>query len=137
MVTPSRAFFDRTFDSLLAPNREEDLTPLIEEALRLARLKPRGFRVELRMAHLRKQADSSGEGVHWKCSECGWASAPMYFGEVFEPEHLCPSEYCGCGHRRLEHKHDVCAGAKIREDAGDIRQTQELCGCKSFIAAGK
>jgi hypothetical protein len=88
--------------------------------------------VELRMAHLLKHADSSGEGVRWKCFECGWESAPMYFGEVFEPEHLCPDEYCGCGHRRLEHKHDVCAGAKIREDDGDIRQAQELCGCKSF-----
>ena len=42
----------------------------------------------------------------------------------------------GRGHRRLEHRHDVCAGAKIREDDGDIRQTPELCGCKSFIAAG-
>jgi hypothetical protein len=56
----------------------------------------------------------------------------MYFGEVFEPEHLCPSEYCGCGHRRLEHRHDVCAGAKIREDDGDISQAQEFCGCKNF-----
>ena len=29
---------------LLAPNPEEDLTPLIEESVRLARLKPRGLR---------------------------------------------------------------------------------------------
>jgi hypothetical protein len=32
------------FDSLLAPNPEEDLTPLLEESGRLARLKPRGLR---------------------------------------------------------------------------------------------
>jgi hypothetical protein len=28
----------------------------------------------------------------------------MYFGEVFEPRHLCPNDSCGCGHRRLEHE---------------------------------
>jgi hypothetical protein len=32
------------FDSLLAPNPEEDLTPLLEESGRLARLKPRDLR---------------------------------------------------------------------------------------------
>jgi hypothetical protein len=84
------------------------------------------------MAHLHKHTVSSKEGVRWKCSQCGWESVPMYFGEVFEPEHLCPNEYCGCGHRRLEHKHDICAGAKIRGEGGNINQTQELCGCRSF-----
>jgi hypothetical protein len=56
----------------------------------------------------------------------------MYFGEVFEPEHLCPNEYCECGHHRLEHKNDICSGAKIRGKGGDINQKQEVCGCKSF-----
>ena len=47
------------------------------------------------MAHLHKHEDSTKEGVHWKCSLCRWESVHMYFGEVFEPEHLCPNEYCG------------------------------------------
>jgi hypothetical protein len=37
-------FFNRTIDSLLAPNPEEDLTPLLEESVRLARLKLRSLR---------------------------------------------------------------------------------------------
>jgi ribosomal protein L37E len=61
------------------------------------------------MAHLHKYEDSTKEGVHWKCSQCGWESVHMYFGEVFEPEHLCPNEYCGCGHRRLDHRNGTCA----------------------------
>jgi len=53
---------------------------------------------------------------------------PMYFGEVFEPEHWCSDENCGCGHRRFEHKDDRCTVAKIRNrrgnywrNAGDVR----------------
>ena len=84
------------------------------------------------MAHLHKHMVSSKEGICWNCSQCGWESVPMYFGEVFEPEHLCPNEYCGCGHRRLEHKHDICAGAKITGEGGNINPTQELCGCRNF-----
>jgi hypothetical protein len=38
------------------------------------------------MPHLSKHADSTNEGTLWKCSQCGWESLPMYFGEVFEPE---------------------------------------------------
>jgi len=41
--------------------------------------------------HLHEHPLSSKEGVRWTCSQCGWESAPMYFGEVFEPEHLCPN----------------------------------------------
>jgi hypothetical protein len=41
-------------------------------------------------AHLQKHTLPPKEGVRWKCSQCGWESAPMYFGEVFEPRHLCP-----------------------------------------------
>ena len=84
------------------------------------------------MAHLHKHEVSSGEGVRWRCSQCGWESVPMYFGEVFEPEHLCPNEYCGCGHRRFEHKDDTCSGAKIRGEERNTNETQELCSCKSF-----
>jgi hypothetical protein len=83
------------------------------------------------MAHLHKHEDSSKEGVRWTCSLCGWESVPMYFGEVFEPEHLCPSEYCGCGHRRLEHRNGTCAGATLRSEEGISNQAQG-CGCKSF-----
>ena len=56
----------------------------------------------------------------------------MYFGEVFEPEHLCPNDNCGCGHRRFEHEDDTCTEAKIRGEEGNINETQELCSCKSF-----
>jgi hypothetical protein len=84
------------------------------------------------MPHLSKHADSTREGTLWKCSECGWESLPMYFGEVFEPEHLCPNEYCECGHRRLEHKNNMCTGATIREQDRNINHTQELCSCKTF-----
>ena len=55
--------------------------------------------------HLSKQALSSKEGVRWECSQCGWESAPMYFGEVFEPTHLCLNDSCKCGHCRSEHEH--------------------------------
>jgi len=58
----------------------------------------------------------------------------MYFGEIFEPEHLCPNEYCACGHRRLEHVNDTCAGATIRSEETNPNLTQELCSCKSFQA---
>ena len=84
------------------------------------------------MGHLHKHEDSSKEGVRWKCSQCGWESVQMYFGEVFEPQHLCPNECCECGHRRLEHMDDICAGAKIRSEEGNTNPTQGLCSCKSF-----
>jgi hypothetical protein len=82
--------------------------------------------------HLHKHTLPSKEGVRWKCSQCGWGSAPMYFGEVFEPRHLCPNDSCGCGHRRLEHEHGFCTGAGITGENGSIDHTQEFCRCKSF-----
>jgi hypothetical protein len=91
---------------------------------------PSGGRI-VSMAHLHKHEDSSKEGVRWTCSLCGWESVPMYFGEVFEPEHLCPDEYCGCGHRRLEHRNRTCAGATLRSEEGISNQAQG-CGCKIF-----
>ncbi len=45
--------------------------------------------------HLHKHTLASKEGVYWDCAQCGWESAPMYFGEVYEPEHLCPNESLG------------------------------------------
>jgi len=56
----------------------------------------------------------------------------MYFGEIFEPLHLCPNDSCGCGHRRLEHDRGFCTGAKIIGEDGSVNQTQESCSCKSF-----
>ena len=81
------------------------------------------------MAHLHKHEVSSGAGVRWRCSQCGWESVPMYFGEVFEPEHLCPND--NGGHRRFEYKDDTGAGPKIRSEARNTDETQELCGCQS------
>jgi hypothetical protein len=54
----------------------------------------------------------------------------MYFGEVFEPEHLCPND--NGGHRQFEYKDDTRAGAKIRSEERNTDETQELCGCQSF-----
>src|SRR5450755_1823838 len=42
---------------------------------------PLGGRI-VSMAHLHKHEDSTKEGVHWKCSQCGWESVHMYFGEA-------------------------------------------------------
>jgi ssDNA-binding Zn-finger/Zn-ribbon topoisomerase 1 len=45
----------------------------------------RKFELKGPPTHLHHHPLSSGEGVRWTCSQCGWESAPMYFGEVFEP----------------------------------------------------
>ena len=82
--------------------------------------------------HLSKQALSSKEGVRWECSQCGWESAPMYFGEVFEPAHLCLNDSCKCGHCRSEHEHEFCTGARILGAGESTGNAQELCSCKSF-----
>jgi hypothetical protein len=56
----------------------------------------------------------------------------MYFGELFEPRHLCPNDSCGCGHRRLEHEHGFCTGAGITGENASTDHTQEFCASKSF-----
>ncbi len=84
------------------------------------------------MAHLHKDEDASQEGVHWNCAQCGWESSHMYFGEVFEPEHLCPNDTCECGHRRPEHRNGTCAGGEFRSEEGNPDPRQGLCGCIGF-----
>lgn len=79
--------------------------------------------------HLHEHALPSKEGVVWKCSQCGWESTPMYFGEEFEPRHLCPNDSCGFGHRRSEHEHGFCTGAGITGETGSIDHVQEFCKC--------
>jgi hypothetical protein len=53
----------------------------------------------------------------------------MYFGEEFEPRHLCPNDSCGFGHRRSEHEHGFCTGAGITGETGSIDHVQEFCKC--------